>query len=94
MGLNRRHSGVTVGHPMSQESDFGRRSCLRRSGGQESKTMLGIDDKYVAAAYLLCILSTILCVVYGILNWNRGAEEPKPEDLQWAREEKKVEEEL
>ena len=56
--------------------------------------MLGIDDKYVAAAYLLCILSTILCVVYGILNWNRGQDEAKPEDLRWAREEKKVEEEL
>lgn len=56
--------------------------------------MLGIEDKYVAAAYFLCIASAVLCVAYGLLNWNRGEDEAKAEDLQWAREEKKVEEEL
>lgn len=56
--------------------------------------MLGIEDKWVAAAYVLCILSSLLCVAYGIINWNRGEDEAKAEDLRWAREEKKVEEEL
>jgi hypothetical protein len=56
--------------------------------------MLGIDDKYVAMAYLLCIASTFLCVIYGLINWNRGTETAKKEDLDWAEEEKKVEEEL
>ena len=34
--------------------------------------MLGIEDKYVALAYILCIASTLLCVVYGVINWNKG----------------------
>ncbi len=55
---------------------------------------LGIEDGYVFAAYLLCILSTLLCVVYGIIYWNRGEEEVKKEDAEWAAHEKKVEEEL
>jgi hypothetical protein len=55
---------------------------------------LGIEDKWVALAYLLCILSTILCVVYGIINWNKGDEDVKSEDIKWVSEEKKVEDEL
>ncbi len=56
--------------------------------------MFGIEDKWVAGGYMLCVLSSLLCVVYGILNWNRGHEEVTQEDIQWASEEKKVEEEL
>ncbi|MCD4830850.1 MAG: hypothetical protein K8R02_03460 [Anaerohalosphaeraceae bacterium] len=56
--------------------------------------MFGIEDKWVAAAYVLCILSTLLCVVYGIINWNKGGEDVKPEDVHWAQEEKKVEDEF
>ena len=56
--------------------------------------MLGIEDKFVWLAYLLCILSTLLCVVYGALNWNRGDEQVKGEDVQWAAEENRVEKEL
>ena len=56
--------------------------------------MLGIEDKGVATAYLLCILSAVLCVVYGAITWNKGGDETKPEDIEWAQEEKKVEEEL
>lgn len=56
--------------------------------------MLGIEDKWVAAAYLLCIGSAVLCVVYGLATWNRGGEEApqqQAEDVQEAKEEKKVE---
>jgi len=56
--------------------------------------MLGIEDKYVLAAYLLCIGSAALCVIYGAINWNRGEEPVEPDDVRWAEEEKKVEEEL
>lgn len=56
--------------------------------------MLGFADGWVAAAYILCILSTLLCVVYGALNWNRGDEPVTSEDRKWARSEEKVEEEL
>jgi hypothetical protein len=55
--------------------------------------MLGIEDPFVLAAYLLCIGSTLLCVVYGLLTWNRGDEPVRTEDLAWAREEKQVEDE-
>ena len=37
--------------------------------------MLGIPDFGIIAAYLLCILSTVACVVYGIVNWNKGGED-------------------
>lgn len=50
--------------------------------------MLGIDDPLIWSAYLLCLLSTLLCVVYGALNWNKGDEALKQEDLDWAKEEK------
>ena len=56
--------------------------------------MLGIESKGVLMAYLLCIASTLLCVVYGAINWNKGQEEPQPDDVTWAKEEKKVEDEL
>ena len=56
--------------------------------------MLGIESTGVLVAYLLCIASSILCVVYGLLNWNKGEEEVEPDDVRWAAEERKVEEEL
>ena len=56
--------------------------------------MLGIQDWVVALAYVLCIASTGLCVVYAWRNWNRGDETVEPDDVKWAKEEKKVEEEL
>jgi hypothetical protein len=36
--------------------------------------MFGITDPWILMAYLLCILSTLACIVYGYLNWNKGAE--------------------
>jgi hypothetical protein len=56
--------------------------------------MFGIEDKGVLLAYLLCIASTVLCVVYGIINWNKGGEDVKPEDVEWATEEKKIDEDM
>ena len=56
--------------------------------------MLGIDDPWVAVAYLLCPGSALLCLVYGALNWNRGEESINPEDVHWAREEDQAEDKL
>ncbi|NLX04214.1 MAG: hypothetical protein GXY33_03610 [Phycisphaerae bacterium] len=56
--------------------------------------MLGIDDTFVWLAYVLCILSALLCVVYGLVNWNRGEEPIEREDVDWAAREKRIEEEL
>jgi hypothetical protein len=50
--------------------------------------MLGLGDAWVAAAYWLSIASALLCLGYGIVNWNRGDEPAREEDVQWAREEK------
>lgn len=37
--------------------------------------MLGIDDPQVWLAYVLCVLSALGCIVYGILNWRSKDEE-------------------
>ncbi|MFO8007256.1 MAG: hypothetical protein R6V05_05905 [Candidatus Brocadiia bacterium] len=50
--------------------------------------MLGIEDGWVIWAYLLCILSSILCVIYGAATWNKGEEPVTQEDVDWAQEEK------
>ena len=59
--------------------------------------MFGLEDPSVAFAYLLCILSALLCVLWGLLRWNRevpGEEEPETEIRHWAQEEDRVEQEL
>lgn len=33
--------------------------------------MLGLTDPGVIAAYLLSIGSALLCVVYGVINWEK-----------------------
>ena len=53
--------------------------------------MMGIEDRYVLSGYLLCIASTLLCVFYGLIMWNRGDETVRKEDVQWVAEEKKIE---
>lgn len=40
--------------------------------------MWGIQDGWILAAYLLCIGSALLCVVYGVVNWNRGDDSDRP----------------
>jgi len=52
--------------------------------------MLGIEDKGVLAAYLLCLVSAGLCVLYGAFNWNRGDEPVEPDDVKWVAEEKEA----
>jgi hypothetical protein len=46
--------------------------------------VLGIDDPWIWGVYLLCILSTVLCVSYGIANWNKGEEIEKQEIVEEA----------
>lgn len=50
--------------------------------------MMGIEDGWVVAAYVLCLASAALCIVYGALHWNKGDEPLKQEDLDWEREER------
>ena len=50
--------------------------------------MFGFGDFWVAAAYFLCIASTLLCVIYGLIHWNDEEDLPSPhhpadEDLEF-----------
>jgi hypothetical protein len=52
--------------------------------------MLGLSGLGVSLAYILTILSMALCVVYGIVNWNKPDEkEEKTEIAEEANWEKK-----
>ena len=56
--------------------------------------MLGLGDAAVSAGFLLTILSSILCIIYGIATWGRKEEIEKfemEEKKEWAKEEKEVE---
>jgi hypothetical protein len=64
-----------------------------RWGG--AKEMLGISGWGCWLAYIFCILSTILCVIYGIAMWNRGAEEgDEAEIIRWVKEEREINEQF
>lgn len=57
--------------------------------------VLGISDPWISAAYVGCILATLLCVVYGIIYWNKGDEDEKAqisEEMEWHKKEKAMEE--
>ncbi len=59
--------------------------------------MLGLGDFWVSSVFVLLILSTLLCVVYGAMNWNNGGEEDETlieEEKKWDAEEKEIEENL
>ena len=57
--------------------------------------MFGLGDTAVSAGFLLTILSSLLCIIYGIIVWNKPeevSEEEIREEKEWAEEEKKIEE--
>jgi hypothetical protein len=57
--------------------------------------MLGITDPWIWSAYLLCILAALVCVAYGAIMWHHDGEAPPSnDDVQWAKDEEKLEEEL
>lgn len=59
--------------------------------------MLGIPDFWIVCAYILCIVSAVLCVIYGVYNWNRGHENEAQQILEedeWAKAEEEVEAKL
>lgn len=58
--------------------------------------MLGLEGIAVPLGFILTILSAILCIIYGLLNWNKGyvTEEELAQEKVWKEEEEKVEETL
>lgn len=58
---------------------------------------IGIPDPSVAAAYILLILTVLLCTVYGIVNWNKEGEISEKELLdekKWSQEEIEIEQDI
>jgi hypothetical protein len=56
--------------------------------------VLGINDPWIWGVYLLCILSSLLCIAYGFLNWNRDMEFEESKSLEeaiWGAQEEKME---
>lgn len=52
-------------------------------------------DLGVGLAFWLTIVSTLICVWYGALNWNKGSEEKvETEAKNWAKVEDKIDEGL
>lgn len=59
--------------------------------------MMGLPDLGIWSVYMLCILSTLACVVYGLYNWNRGGEDETgqiQEEKEWEKVENEVESNL
>jgi hypothetical protein len=59
--------------------------------------MLGINDPWIIAAYLLSFLSAVACIVYGLYNWNKGGNDEDSqitEEVKWEKEENQIEENL
>lgn len=58
--------------------------------------MLGISDVWICLAYILSVLGAIGCVLYGILNWNKGRVDEKQieESNKWKKDEKELVDQL
>lgn len=58
--------------------------------------MFGLTDPWIILAYLSAIGSVAACVIYGVLNWNKGGATPEDlaEDVAWGREEEEIDKEF
>jgi len=57
--------------------------------------MLGLGDAWVFSVYLLCILSAVVCLVYGFISWKGDVEAGEDADAaQWAEKEINIEKPL
>lgn len=58
---------------------------------------MGFQDLSVSLAYILSVLITIVCAVYGIKHWNSEgdvSDKELEEEKHWIEEELKIDEEL
>jgi len=56
---------------------------------------LGINDPWIWGVYVLSVLSALLCVAYGLVNWNKGVKKEQKEILEevaWEEGEAQMEE--
>jgi hypothetical protein len=52
--------------------------------------MLGFNDFWVFLGYMLTIIFTLFCLVYGFINWRKGVTEKDGdyrEEIRWEKEE-------
>ena len=58
--------------------------------------ILGIPDPWISSAFILCLASTLLCIVYGAINWNKGdeSETDLKKDKEWLEHEIEAEEKM
>jgi hypothetical protein len=70
--------------------------CRIQLNNKEGELMLGMGDFGIFLAYVLCIASTLACVIYGIFTWNKGAEKEGElkKDVNWEEKEKEIKENL
>ncbi|OPY49411.1 MAG: hypothetical protein A4E48_02264 [Methanosaeta sp. PtaU1.Bin060] len=66
------HATTLHGHPTKKTPGWCAKAA--REQQQAGVSVLGIDDPVIWGVYLLCIFSALLCVIYGIVNWNREGE--------------------
>jgi len=59
--------------------------------------MFGIEDPVIFIGYLLTVLSLLLCIVYGAVNWNKG-DDPEGDELEtdvhWVEKEEEIESQI
>lgn len=79
-----------LGERVIQKDDHIKRRAFKHS--RRVLVVLGINDPWIWGVYLLCILSTLLCVIYGLSNWNKGGEVEEREISEEAAWEEKEEE--
>ncbi len=59
--------------------------------------MLGFEGIGVWLAYVLSIAAALLCVIYGIINWNKGGEhegKEVAEEVKWEKKDNKIKNKL
>ena len=54
--------------------------CVTREERGTMINVLGVEDPWVWGGYVLAIISTTACVIYGWLYWNKGDEEDEKEE--------------
>lgn len=54
--------------------------------------MFGIESPGIYWAYLGSIISALACVIYGIINWNKGHidKEEEKKSVEWEEHEKEI----
>ena len=55
--------------------------------------MMGIEDPVIYLGYIFSFMSLILCVVFGIINWNKGKETDIKEiekDKEWENKDDEI----